>query len=275
MKLYWLGAVAPLILLARLSTAQVSTFDSSAEGWISVELDCDPFVSGTCPPTTNPPTVEPVPPVVPDHIATGGNPDGHITADDPDGLGTAGGAQFWRAPASYLGDKSAKLGGALNYDVRNTCPGGSCTAFQIEEAMLVGGGLTLVHSTASDPMPSTWTRFQIPVDVGAWVVIGSSGQQATETQLRSVLSSLNAIYLRAEYLTFQDVQSLDNVALTDGPAAVPGLGVSGWFGLVALLGALGASRIARRRSLTQARPSTSGIGSSRGSFHATDIRCDS
>jgi hypothetical protein len=108
-----------------------TTFDASADGWDSVTSDTLlPFaIVGTFAPTW---------------VATGGNGGGFIRRLDPDSVAT-----YWRAPAAYMGDKSAAYGGTLSWDMIQSTRSGQVGA--VTDVVLQGAGLTLVFEHSYTP----------------------------------------------------------------------------------------------------------------------------
>jgi len=198
-------ALAPA---ARADAIVMSAFDTDSEGWNAVSLNASNSASGTIHTVT--------------WNATGGNPGGHISRTDP-----LSNTTYFNAPAQFLGDMSAALGGTLTYDVRHT--GGSL--FNAADVILVGGAspLYLVYDAAQ---PTTaWTPFTIPFSAGQWRVGTLSGAFATQQQLTDVLSALTALRIRSEYINGSDTGYLDNVSInapdpepTPEPAALALMG---------------------------------------------------
>jgi hypothetical protein len=220
-----LPAVCLLLLAfapaARADAIVMSTFDTDAEGWNAVSINSSGNVSGTHTVTWN---------------ATGGNPGGHLSRTDPQ----SDTFFYWNAPAQYLGDMSAALGGTLAYDVRHS--GGSL--LNAADVILVGGAspLRLVYDVAAQPT-TAWTPFTIPFSQGQWRVGSLSGAFATQQQIADVLAALTALRIRGEYLGSPgEIGRLDNVSVntpepTPEPAALALMGT----------GLAGCAIIARRK----------------------------
>jgi hypothetical protein len=175
------------------TTLATTTFDASADGWDSVTSDTLlPFaIVGTFAPTW---------------VATGGNGGGFIRRLDPDAVAT-----YWRAPAAYMGDKSAAYGGTLSWDMIQSTRSGQVGA--VTDVVLQGAGLTLVFEHSYTP-ETRWTRYHAPLMVGVgWRVGTLAGALATEQQLRDVLGAVTGLFLRCEYSTANETNSLDNVVL--------------------------------------------------------------
>jgi hypothetical protein len=134
------------------STFAQSTFDTDRDGWLVKDL---PF------PTPGAPPVE-LMTFMPTQQPTGGNPGGRLTFADP-----TGNTWYWFAPAKFLGNKLGAYGGTLSFDLIMT---GTGTAYDEEDVILVGGGLTLVFTLPGRP-GTTFTSYH----VGHNVVLEGSG----------------------------------------------------------------------------------------------------
>jgi len=200
-------AVSVLLMHGGNAAAAVvaSTFDSDAEGWI---------VSGDA--TSGLPTF----------VGTGGNPGGHIEADDR----VSGGVWYFQAPSKFLGDLSGAYGELLRFDLKQT---GSGSQFSSDDVILNGGGLELTLDTLANPLPvGEWVSYSVRLDTSeAWM---NGGATATAADVLFVLSSLDRLRIRGEYISGSDTGRLDNVSVSvvPIPAAVYFLG-SGVLGLLA------------------------------------------
>lgn len=201
-----LSFVALLAAFPAAVAAQTTTFEGTSDGWFGVTL---PY-----PAPGNPPTELATTTVI-TLQAAGGNPDGYLRMVDPDGSLPVGHTQYWKAPPSFLGDRSAWLGGVLRYDVRVFTTLGTFTQ---EDVLLTGNGLTLAWTAGAAPSPNVWTTFAVPLQAGSWRVGTRTGPFASQAQLASVLASVTSLYLRGEFQNGPDTMGLDNVAY--GPAAV-------------------------------------------------------
>jgi hypothetical protein len=200
-----------------------SSFATSTEGWLSITL---PF------PSALPPTV--LGSFAPAWISSLG---GYIRIADPDGSMPTGQVQYWSAPAKFLGFKSAAFGGSLEFDLANSL---GTSSFVQEDILLLGGGLTLVHSMGAAPLPA-FTHYSIPLSSSGWKVGGLAGPAATDAQMQAVLASIDTLYIRAEHKNGQDDQYLDEVVMLSGPSAGGpwtelGFGLAGLTGVPTLAG---------------------------------------
>lgn len=199
------------------ATLVESTFDGGAEGWTGLTTSGSPGWS-----------------VDSANLAVNAA-GGAITLADPDT-----GWTYFSAPAAFLGDLSAVLGGVLRFDSRWVVAG---TSYANEaEVVLKGAGLVLTHE-ATNALTDQWTTFAVPLAAGAWRVGDSfSGLLASDGQVAAVLADLDALWINAEHFTpVTETIALDNVRLI---TAVPEPGT--WLMLLAGLGVLGG--LARHRA---------------------------
>lgn len=156
----------------------VSTFDSSREDW-TVETRTNPGGAFNL-----------VASYQPDFVASGGDPGGYISELDPDNQWS-----FFRAPASWHGDRAAFSGRWLRYSTRTDTanfPDGRLI-------ILFGGGQRISHDAGIPPV-NVWTRRHVPLSQGAWFVgTNASGTLATQAQIDAVLGNLQALYIGLEF----------------------------------------------------------------------------
>lgn len=198
-----------LICLAACLSAQASaavitssSFASSAEGWTA--LTGDSFQADF--PVTAAATLA--------FNAGAGNPAGSVSVLDPDNFDT-----MFSAPAAYLGNQSAALGGNLRYDVRGDRTGD----YDGADVVIKGGGIVLIYDVPS-MIGTSWQTFVVPLAPGTgWTVGTMGGSLATSADFQAALSSVTELYIGAEFF-FGTVEtaSLDNVSLNEpDPFAVP------------------------------------------------------
>lgn len=193
------------LLLCGAAQAATSTFDHDAEGWTAVGDSEGPL----------------------EWSATGGKPGGHVLIDDL----TVGGFTYFIAPKAFLGNQSAAFGTALSFDLMQVYSGRPNQVNQ-PDVILQGGGLTLVYDTPTNPANGSWSSYAVPLQAGQWRLNSLTGALASDAQMRSVLSNLTALKIRAEYQSGSDVGHLDNVSMVPEPSA--SLLMAG--GLLALVG---------------------------------------
>lgn len=161
-----------------------STFDADAEGWTLVGEAQGP-----------------------NWQATGGNPDGYVSATDPP---STTGTSYWRAPGAFLGDVSAAFGQKLRFELRDAGPGNT---FRDSDVVLVGGPTTLVYRQKGVPKTKRFKRFSVKLARGKRWTDASTGLKATTEQMQSVLSSLDTLLIRGEFRNGPETFDLDNVVL--------------------------------------------------------------
>ena len=170
---------------------------------------------------------------IPTRLATGGNPGGFIRGFDQ----TVGGVWFWDAPAPFLGNVSAAYNFALTFDLRMR---GSGPLFTDSDVILDGAGLSL-HIATTPPVPQdvAWTSYSVLLtETAGWQVGSLAGPAATQAQMLAVLSDLDRLRIRGEFITGPDNGDLDNVQLNGAAAVTPepsGLTLVG-LGALGLLG---------------------------------------
>jgi parallel beta-helix repeat protein len=144
----------------------------------------------------------------------------HVGADQVDDgslsmLASApSGPRYFAAPAAYLGNKSAFLGGSLSFSLRSSVPGAGPV-----DVIIQGAGLTLARVVGVQPGVS-WRNYSASfLPDGTWRVGESNGQAATRDQLALVLGSLESLLIRGTDDAGMASFGLDSVAM-EGPGAV-------------------------------------------------------
>jgi hypothetical protein len=145
-------------------------------------------------------------------FAEGGYPDGYVQATD-------GGAEqifAFVAPAAWLGDLSAAVGGTLSWAMKV-----STLAFPMSvpwaDVKLGGGGLVIAGDAGADP-GLDWTERSIAFVPGAWRLGEYDGPLATAADIATVLANVEFMHLRGEFSgAARDTTALDTVVLTAVP----------------------------------------------------------
>jgi hypothetical protein len=173
-----------------------STFESSIEGW-TVETRSSP-ASGLASPIV----------FTPDRIAAGGDPGAFLREVDPDGRWS-----FFRAPASWSGDRSALVGGTLRYSTRtdsDSFPDGRLVVLFSSTGAVISADLGV-------PDVNVWTRRAVDFDAGDWFVgTNGSGTLATEAEITTVLADLDILLIGMEFGAdvAEEAVDLDSVSLS-------------------------------------------------------------
>ncbi len=201
-----------------------STFDSGTDGWVVVTLcyraggvgsndplQLLPCCVGACP--TSQSCIASVP--CTQLFCEPSNGGGFLEETDTDGSCGVGHVQYWSAPAQYLGNHAGKFHGSLSFDVQTTAGG----SFDQDNIILKGAGLSLVWANAI-PTPSSWAHITVNLLESEWRLNTPEGAPATASDLQSVLGSLDALYIRAEYGLGVETGRLDNVVL-QAPCETP------------------------------------------------------
>ena len=142
----------------------------------------------------------------PDFVASGGNPGGYVSADDD----VQGGTWFFQAPVAHRGNFSGALGRTLTFDLKQST---LSSQFDGIDVSLTGGGITIVADAGSNP-GLDWTSYSIALDTSAgWTLNSLGGTPATQADILAVLTDLNDMLIRGEYVSGADTGGLDNVVL--------------------------------------------------------------
>jgi Ca2+-binding RTX toxin-like protein len=153
------------------------------------------------------------------HETQGGNPGGHILISDQ---GIGGGTAFFSAPAKFRGDKSAFIGGKLEFDIFSTEAPSSSDGREIR---LIGDGLTIFRPLNADSGDEDqWNHESHLLDRVYWGVrpFGQADRNPTAAEFQRVLADLDQILILAEFLSDfggagQEETQLDNFTLTSSP----------------------------------------------------------
>jgi len=168
--------------MAEAGRATSSTFTANDEGWRVGDY------------------LVPSVPSVPTYLAAGGNPGGFIRTDDRSAW-TA-----FLAPAAYLGNQSAFLGGTLRFDIRILAS--DPTVYP--PVLLEGAGLQIARIGVANPVNNIWNTFQIALVETGWYHT-TTLNPVTAAEFASVMGNLTALRISADWLTGPDQVDLDNV----------------------------------------------------------------
>ena len=137
----------------------------------------------------------------------GGSPAGHLCGRDE------GDGDIWYfiAPQKFLGNATAALGKRLTFDLKQ---GNVFNQIRGRDVVLNGGGLAVTWFLRAGPRLD-WTAFSVRFDATSdWRIDEPSGPgaDATEQELRTVLSDLRSVRIRGEFFDgLNDTACIDNV----------------------------------------------------------------
>jgi hypothetical protein len=136
---------------------------------------------------------------------TGGHPGGCITGVDE----ALGETWYFLAPATVLQQLPKAVNGSISYSLKQSGP---IISLFDDDVVIVGraGRLSYRFQTA----PGTdWTDFRVQLSATeGWT--WNWNQRATQTQIEQVLAAPTLLQIRGEYVTGDDMASMDNFALT-------------------------------------------------------------
>jgi len=184
--------INPFVALLSAPPPPGYSFDTDAAGWHVVGVpDSGPYD----PPIYSAPA---------QWDANSGNPGGCIWWHD-----TWTGSTFFDAPADLVSNLADEYGAILSWDIR-VLQGGS---FSTADVVLVSPSLVLVNLNPPQANAS-WQTFTVQfVTTAGWTKYPGS-QTPTEAEFQSVLSTLTALRIRAEYAAYNTAY-LDNVVVTE------------------------------------------------------------
>ncbi len=146
------------------------------------------------------------------YVATGGNPDGHICADDSQ----LDDVWYFQAPVKFLGDASALYNNTLTFELKQSRTDNPDDSY--DDVILLGknrAGEDIELSFKFATLPGTdWTQYSISLNEFGWTN-KSTNQPATQEEMKSVLASLTGLKIRGDYQKVLENNSscLDNVRL--------------------------------------------------------------
>jgi hypothetical protein len=162
-------------------------FTRSAEGW-TISEDTD-----NAPPVFTP---------------TGGDPGGCITGVDQ----ALGETWYFHAPAADLDALPKAVNGTISYSLKQS---GAIVSLFDDDVVIVGPAGRLTYRFAAAP-GTQWTNFVVRLSEEAgWT--WNWNRRATQAQIESVLAHPTRLEIRGEYVTGEDMASLDNFAIAAAP----------------------------------------------------------
>lgn len=199
-----------------------STFDAGVEGWSAVAAN--PFAAGYDVVSSSPAVFQPA----------GGNPGGYAETDDLDNNDT-----LFVAPAAYLGNLLAAIGGTLTYDLLYN----NALDYNGNDLVIKGGGIVLKYDRPIPALtPNGWTSLSVTLGPGAGWTNHTTGLAATLADFQQAFVSVTDLWVMAEFTNgVVETTGIDNVVLSDaGDVPEPSTGLL--MGAGAVLLALGIRR---------------------------------
>jgi len=164
-----------------------STFDTDYEGW---------RIFGDAQGGTG----------MPNYHSTGGHPGGYLSAVDD----VTGGTWYWQAPGKFLGNMSSVYGQNLRFEIKQS---GLNDQYDNYDVVLQGPSFNLVYNTPNNP-DTTWTGYSIVMSENAgWHRDDTLGPVPSHAEFMEVISNLQMLLIRGEFISGPDSGCLDNVSL--------------------------------------------------------------
>jgi hypothetical protein len=162
-------------------------FTGSAQGW-QVKGDTRPFDSIFSP--------------------AGGHPGGCITGTDE----ALGETWYFLAPPPVLEQLPKAVNGTISYSLKQS---GTIISLFDDDVVVVGRAGRLSYRFPTAP-GTDWTDFSVRLSASSgWTWNWNAA--ATQAQMESVLEAAMLLQIRGEYVTGEDMGSLDNFLLTAAP----------------------------------------------------------
>ena len=194
LKSYYLGVIALTLFTNCNSKSYIikSDFATDTEGW-TITGDAQGDFSE------------------PSYAAEGGITDGYIFADDD----VQGGVWYFTAPKTYNGNKSEFYGATLKFSLLQESR--MSKQFLSDDIVIKNGNDQISYIYDKKDFPSKkWTNYSVKISAEqGWFKGGyTSNVQATETDIKAILSNITQFSIRGEFETGPDTGALDNVSIT-------------------------------------------------------------
>jgi len=136
---------------------------------------------------------------------TGGQPGGCITGTDE----ALGETWYFLAPATVLQQLPKAVNGTISYSLKQS---GAIISLFDDDVVIVGPAGRLSYRFPAGP-GTEWTDFAVRLSATeGWT--WNWNKRATQAQMEQVLTAPTLLQIRGEYVTGDDMGSLDNFALT-------------------------------------------------------------
>jgi hypothetical protein len=135
----------------------------------------------------------------------GGHPGGCITGVDE----ALGETWYFLAPATVLQQLPKAVNGTISYSLKQS---GAMVSLFDDDVVIVGPAGRLSYRFPTPP-GTDWTGFRVQLSATAgWT--WNWNRRATQAQIEQVLAAPTLLQIRGEYVTGDDMGSMDNFALT-------------------------------------------------------------
>jgi len=139
---------------------------------------------------------------------TGGHPGGCITGTDE----ALGETWYFLAPPEVLRQLPKAINGSLSYSLKQS---GSIISLFDDDVVILGRAGRLSYRFPTAP-GTDWTDFSVRLSANAgWT--WNWNQKASQAQMVAVLTAPTLLQIRGEYVTGDDMGSLDNFVLRSAP----------------------------------------------------------
>ena len=125
-----------------------------------------------------------------------------------------GGVWYWKAPESFLGDKSQTYGLDLVFNLRTDF---TDAPFEADDVVIKGAGKTIVADTLVNP-GIDWTTYRVGLQESTGWMDKSDCRCVSRETLLEVLAKVEMLLIRGEFRDGKDTGWLDDVVFGASPA---------------------------------------------------------
>ncbi|MGV8814998.1 MAG: laminin B domain-containing protein [Gelidibacter sp.] len=147
----------------------------------------------------------------PSYATEGGVTDGYIFADDD----VQGGVWYFTAPDTYLGNKNEFYGATLRFSLLQESK--MSRQFVSDDIIFQNGNNQITYIFDKENYPGkNWTEYEVKISADqGWFKGGyNSKVQATEAEIKAILSNITQFSIRGEFETGPDTGALDHVIIS-------------------------------------------------------------